>query len=405
LHARIGNMKESHRWTFGPRFRRHAFGWRSQPAITRIREAVTEIKKIARTNPSLGAEGAVLLIEKLSPALEQVDSSSGSIGAAVNHALEALAPIIGSALVEEETRSKWLDRLWTAIQDDDIPYIENLGEFWGDLCSTPECASYWADTLIGTVRLAWSPHPALRGYFKGTSLCFSALLKAGRNKEILELLRFSPHPFWDDRKWGVRALVAMGKTGEALQLAEACGDRNDSPYAIARECEQILLSGGMTEDAYSRFATEANQRGTFLAMFKAIVAKYPNKSPAQILHDLVESTPGEEGKWFVAAKSIGLYKEAIDLANRTPCDPRTLTRTARDMMDEEPLFALEAGMAALRWLAQGYGYEITGADVWSAYENTLKAAEKAACRADAIQRIKNLASGIMRQVLGRELGL
>jgi len=397
-------MKNSHRWTFSARFRRHAFGWRSQPAITRIREAVTEIKKTARTDAILGADGAVLLIEKLSPALEQVDSSSGSIGTAVNHAIETLVPIIGRAPAPEETRHNWLDRLWTAMQDDDIPYIENLGEFWGDLCATPECASSWADKLIATARLARSPDPALRGYFKGTSACFSALLKAGRNKEILELLRLSPRNFWADGKWGVRALVALGKPGEALRLAEACG-ASDSPYAVARECEQILLASGMTEEAYKRYAIEANQHGTFLATFQAIAAKYPCKSPEQILHDLVESTPGQEGKWFVAVKSVGLYKEAIVLANRTPCDPRTLTRAARDMANEEPLFALEAGMAALRWLAQGYGYEITGADVWSAYDNTLKAAEKVERRSETLQRIRKLASGFVLQVLGRELGL
>ena len=40
-------MKEAtHKWEFKPRFRRHAFGWRSQPAITRIKQAVTEVKKV-----------------------------------------------------------------------------------------------------------------------------------------------------------------------------------------------------------------------------------------------------------------------------------------------------------------------------------------------------------------------
>ena len=38
-------------WTFRARFRRHAFGWRSQPAIKRIKEAVAEIKKAARKDP------------------------------------------------------------------------------------------------------------------------------------------------------------------------------------------------------------------------------------------------------------------------------------------------------------------------------------------------------------------
>ena len=63
----------SHPWEFTSRFRRHAFGWRSQPAIQRIHQAVSEIKKIARRDPLLGGEGAVLLLERISPALENVD--------------------------------------------------------------------------------------------------------------------------------------------------------------------------------------------------------------------------------------------------------------------------------------------------------------------------------------------
>jgi hypothetical protein len=33
-----------HTWAFSPRFRRGAFGWRSEPAIARIKEALAEIK-------------------------------------------------------------------------------------------------------------------------------------------------------------------------------------------------------------------------------------------------------------------------------------------------------------------------------------------------------------------------
>jgi hypothetical protein len=51
------SLQTNHRWTFVPRFRKGAFGWRSQPAIIRIREALSEIKKTARKNPILGAEG------------------------------------------------------------------------------------------------------------------------------------------------------------------------------------------------------------------------------------------------------------------------------------------------------------------------------------------------------------
>ena len=115
-----------HKWTFRARFRRHAFGWRSQPAIKRIKEAVSEIKKAVRKDPVPGAEGAVLFLEKVSPAIEQVDSSSGAIGTAVNNAIDALWPIIAKAPAEGKLRDKWLKHLWRAVEDDGIPYIELL---------------------------------------------------------------------------------------------------------------------------------------------------------------------------------------------------------------------------------------------------------------------------------------
>lgn len=123
------------------------------------------------------------------------------------------------------------------------------------------------------------------------------------------------------------------------------------------------------------------------------------------------STPGNEGKWFAAAKSAGLYREAIELANRTPCEPKTLLRAARDMKSAEPLFAVEAGMAALRWLVAGYGYEIIGLDVRQAYNFTMDAATNAGCRNETLDRIRNMvvkdtsADRYVRKILGPELGI
>ena len=403
LPAGAGGANSGHQWTFRARFRRGAFGWRSQPAITRIKEAVSEIKQAARHNPLLGAEGAVLLLERLSPALEHVDGSSGAIGTAVNHAIEALVPIITGAPADDGLRESWLERLWQAVEEDDMPYIELLTDYWGQLCASPERASRWADRFIGAVRLAWSPNPEERGYFKGTTACLSALFAAGCYNELVRLLELAPYKTWIYRQWGVKALVALGRRAEALRYAEDSRGLNDSPVPIAQAGEEILLASGMVEEAYNRYAIMANQKTTYLATFRAIAKKYPHKEPRAILNDLVASTPGSEGKWFAAAKETRLYREAIDLANSSPCDPHTLIRAARDMAAKESSFAMEAGMAALRWLATGYGYEITGADVWAAYTHTVAAAERAGCKAEAMERIRKLVAedsvGFVAQVL------
>jgi hypothetical protein len=139
-------------------------------------------------------------------------------------------------------------------------------------------------------------------------------------------------------------------------------------------CEQVLLASGEPEEAYARYAISANRAPTYLGWFRAVAKKYPDKPSGVVLADLVRHTPGEEGKWFAAAKDAKLFDEAVALANATPCDPKTLTRAARDFAQTNPAFAIEAGLAALRWLVQGYSYEITSANVWAAYSHTTKAA-------------------------------
>src|SRR5215813_6478053 len=146
-----------HSWTFRSRFRVGAFGWRSDLPIKRIKEAVAEIKIAARKDKVLGAEGAVIFLEKASGALEHVDSSSGAIGTAVNRAIETLVPIVTQAPASDNLRDRWLERLWCAIEDDAMPYIELLPDRWGELCVTPKLASRWADRFIDVVRLSWSP--------------------------------------------------------------------------------------------------------------------------------------------------------------------------------------------------------------------------------------------------------
>lgn len=402
---------ERHRWVFRARFRRNAFGWKSQPAIKRIKEAVSEIKKVGRKDEMLAAEGSVLLLEKLSPALERVDSSSGAIGSAINKAIVALVPIIAAAPADEKTRGAWLERLWEAYEEDTIPYIERLGDHWGELCGSKEVASRWADQLVGPCKMAWGPDPERRGFFTGATCCLSALLAAGRHEELLALLDMAPHRMWHYREYGVRALAAMGKKAEAIRYAEAEGGINDNPVAIARTCEEVLLSSGLVDEAYRRYGIEANRAGTYLTWFRAVAKKYSHKEPAVVLADLVASTPGEEGKWFAAAKNATLYDEAIALARRTPCSPQTLTRAARDFEEKNPAFAIEAGMTALMWLVEGYGYEVTGADVRAAFAHTMKAAENAGVAEDTKQRIRALVSKesfgerFVTKILGRWLAL
>ena len=60
----------------------------------------------------LAAEGAIKLIERLWPALQQIDTSSGLLGGVVNNAVHEVIQYPIEAEVDLMTREKWLGRLW-----------------------------------------------------------------------------------------------------------------------------------------------------------------------------------------------------------------------------------------------------------------------------------------------------
>jgi hypothetical protein len=401
----------NHKWIFPARFRAGAYGWKSSRlACQRLREAVSEIKKVAKKDPLLGAEGAVRLMEKIWPALEHIDSSSGALGSAVNKALDALIPIIINAPADQKLRDLWLDRLWHAMQEDGVDYLGPVGDRWGGLCGSAALAGKWADDLVSTLRHCWTdPNPG--NYFSGTTACLSCLLVAGRYDELLKLLELCRFPMWHYRRYGVEALLAQGKKSEAIRYAETSRGLNQSDSVIDQACEEVLVSSGMHEEAYRRYGLSSALGNSYLARFRSVSKRYPMKDKSRILADLAASTPGQEGKWFAAAKDIKHYKLALELANKSPCEPKTLTRAAKDYLDTETEFALGCAMAALRWLCEGWGYEVTNLDVMDAYDRAMEAAarldnlDEVAGRIS--QHLKSTDSSAMifvRQALARSLG-
>jgi hypothetical protein len=313
-------------------------------------------------------------MERIWPAFQYIDSSSGALGSAVNWAQDELLPIMIAAPADRKTRDKWLERLWQAVQEDGVSYLWRVEDRWGELCGSPEVASAWADRFVGLLRTAWSdPRPG--AFVCGTSLCLSSLLAAARYQELLDLLALQRFPFWSDRKFGVRALVAEGRTDEALTYAEDSRGLNQPDGAIDAACENILLGAGRVDEAYERYALTANASATGLATFRAVARKYPGRDPKQILLDLAESS-GDPGRWFAAAKDVGLLDLALEFATEGRTDPRTLSRAARDLLEEDAQFCLQVGRLAIQRIFEGYGYELTGGDVIDAYGYFMAAAER-----------------------------
>jgi hypothetical protein len=105
-----------HKWKFTAHFRSGAYAWKgTAPATKRMKEAVSEIKKVARTDSALASAGAVESMCRLYPACEHIDGSSGGLGTALNRTVAALVPIVTNADWDMNTRGELLEDLYEAV--------------------------------------------------------------------------------------------------------------------------------------------------------------------------------------------------------------------------------------------------------------------------------------------------
>jgi hypothetical protein len=162
-------------------------------------------------------------------------------------------------------------------------------------------------------------------------------------------------------------------------------------------CERILLNAGRVDEAYERYALTANQANTGLATFRLIAKKYPQRDPRQILLDLAELS-GDAGRWFAAAKDAGFLDLALQFAKSGQTEPRTLSRAARDRLPTDAVFCLRVGRLAIERVLDGFGYDLTGADVIEACDRFMAAAEKLGVTSDAKDDVARLAGKCPPQV-------
>jgi hypothetical protein len=119
-----------------------------------------------------------------------------------------------------------------------VLFIERLADHWGELCASKDVASGWADRLLDITRMALRPNPGARAYFHGTTACLSALYRAERHAEILDILQ--AETFWPHKRWAVRALIAMGRKAGRSDSPSPRGARGrampTSMRSVRRSC-------------------------------------------------------------------------------------------------------------------------------------------------------------------------
>ena len=384
-------MAGQHRWIFKTRLRRGAYGWKgTRLASKRLKEAVSEMKKVAKSDPVSAGDGAVALMERLWPALEHIDSSSGALSMAVYRTLEALVPVLIEAPCNIKTRRKWLERLFEAVGEDGVSYLEPIEEQWGEICVFQELANEWVDRILPLLRETWGAEEGA-GRVIGTKLCLSCLLFTERYRELEDLLLLESHSFWWNDQFWAEALARQGKIDEAIAYAESHRNDRYGDTSIDEFCERVLLEAGRANEAYQLYGLRMTMPGTYLSIFKKITKKYPERNPRQVLLDLIKKT-GNKGQWFAAAKSAGYFDIALDCAHSSNTEPSTLIRAARDFADTEPRFSLGVALCTIDTLLLGGGYDPIPLDIINAFEYLMNAAIKLDCVDWAMAEVEKMVS-------------
>jgi len=342
-------MATKHKWTFKSRFRRETYSWNATAlASKRMREAVSEIKKVAKKDSAQAGEGVIELFSRIYPAVMHIDGSSGALGTAVNKTIETLIPIIIKADWDMNTRGKWLEKLYQAVCDDGWDLLSVATEEWGKICVYPGLAHLWADRFYPEIKTAWTNKT--HDYGTGTAdICMSCLLETERYDELHKLISARHHSFWPYDKFWAEALVRRGKIDEAIEYAESISPHDihiSETYEIASFCEQVLIDHDRSDEAYEKYGLTVPFYGVYNNIFRGICKKYPKKDKRDILLDLIEKTVNKS-KWFAAAKTIGELDLALECTQSGDCDPGTLLRATRDFSEKNPGFALKVGIEAM----------------------------------------------------------
>jgi len=386
-------MASFREWQFKRKFRTNAYGWRaSSLAIGRLKEASAEIRSVAKSDPVAAGDGVVSLMERIWPAFQGIDTSSGALGAAVLRTVNELISILTVASADHATRGKWLERLFEAVQSDGVEYLAPLEDRWGEIAQYPDLIDEYADRMIGMVRRAWADHQTFQ-HVIGTSVCLSCLLEGGRYDELHELLATRRMKSWSSHRFGAEALVRQGLWEGAIGFAEAARSSTNpsfSEMSIDRFCEKLLIDHGRADEAYRRYGLRAASGTTNLSVFRSLVRTYPDRDHRRMLLDLVE-TRGDKGKWFAAAKEARFFDIAIECAAALGADPSTLVRAARDFWGKEPKFAAAVALLALSTLLAGGGYDPSVSEGDDAVKHLLSASRQIGSVEWALRELGKLA--------------
>ena len=126
---------------------------------------------------------------------------------------------------------------------------------------------------------------------------------------------------------------------------------------FAQECEAILLSYGLVEEAYTRYLREAHRLDPSPAAFLSVAERYRPRQPAEVLVALASGDPLGSARWFDAAVDLGEWDIARSFLGSGPTTSAGVLRAALAHSGTAPAFSLACALAAVKAMAQGAAFK------------------------------------------------
>ena len=362
----------THDWLF-TRYLHHQTLAEGDPAraVTRLREAVAEIRTVAATQPLVAGEGIIELYERLVRATRHDDSCARRVSMAIADTVQALCPVLRTAPADAATRGRWVERLVLAIRDDEAACLLPVEERWPDLVGDMPLLESWLNRLLPDVRTALKRQDPTGAV--GAVLCLSSLLALARYRALKSLLDLLRQPCWSYHRYWAEALLQQEKPADALAWVEAMFARHPDPRQ-QRWCEDLLIALGREEEGYQRYGIVNRHETTYLARYRALVKTYPTRERRQLLRELMERAGAPRSVWFATARQAGFLDMALDCAHAGAVDPRTLSRAAHATVNTHPAFAVPIALLAVAAYLRGEAMRIQQQEIDQAVDTVIYAA-------------------------------
>lgn len=303
--------------------------WSEIDALATI--AAENVKIFQEKYPINAAEESLDILDHI----VRISSSIPDEKLRFSHLFLTISSCLVSAKVDVLTRRKWLEQILAIIKKDRLGWTRDIASRFSEICASERLANEYADRFLDD-----------RG--TGSILTLKSLEKAGRFRELIEILDKTQNTDPESVQMLMGAYQAIGKLENALEVGESFLSHlkksgNYADYGVKSICHQILLKLGRKEEAYQNYALEVTNAINPSQAFEELRAIYSEKIESEIFDDLISKKlrSSNSPNWLDLALEHNFYDPAFRVARSPEMDLEKLLEKSKHIGKSQASIALE----------------------------------------------------------------